>query len=59
MTEYEYIHKVDELDRLLNDPDVPIEPAKVWSLLAEISRRDGVAVEPNWQVAAKPAHVAL
>jgi len=39
MTEIEYTRKLDELDRLLNDPDVPMEPAKVWSLLAEISAR--------------------
>ena len=38
MTEIEYARKLDELDRLLNDPDVPMEPAKVWSLLAELSR---------------------
>lgn len=35
--------KLDELDRLLNDPDVPMEPEKVWTLLAEIAQRDGVA----------------
>jgi len=40
MTEIEYARKLDELDRLLNDPDVPMEPAKVWSLLAEIAQRD-------------------
>jgi hypothetical protein len=40
MTETDYARKLDELDRLLNDPDLPMEPAKVWSLLAEISRRD-------------------
>jgi hypothetical protein len=40
MTETEYARKLDELDRLLNDPDVPIEPARVWSLLAEIAQRD-------------------
>ena len=39
MTETEYARKLDELDRLLNDPDVPIEPARVWSLLAEIAQR--------------------
>src|SRR5689334_11933213 len=36
MTDAEYARKLDELDRLLNDPDIPMEPAKVWSLLAEI-----------------------
>jgi hypothetical protein len=40
MTETDYARKLDELDRLLNDPDVPIEPARVWSLLAEIAQRD-------------------
>ncbi len=26
-----------ELDRLLNDPEVPMHAARVWELLAEIS----------------------
>jgi hypothetical protein len=43
MTDAEYARKLDELDRLLNDPDVPMEPAKVWSLLAEIAQRDVLA----------------
>ena len=33
-------NKLDELDRLLNDPDVPMQPARVWSLLAESSHHD-------------------
>ena len=45
MTEAEYARKLDELDRLLNDPDVPMEPAKVWSLLAEIARWDTAATD--------------
>jgi hypothetical protein len=40
MTDTEYTRKLDELDRLLNDPDVPIQPARVWTLLAEIAERD-------------------
>jgi len=40
MTETEYASKLDELDRLLNDPETPMEPARVWSLLAEIAQRD-------------------
>ena len=40
MTETDYQHKLDELDRLLNDPDAPLEPAQVWSLLAEVSHHD-------------------
>ena len=40
VTETDYRRKLDELDRLLNDPDVPMEPQRVWSLLAEISHHD-------------------
>ncbi len=40
MNETDYARKLDELDQLLNDPDVPMEPDRVWSLLAEISVRD-------------------
>lgn len=40
MTDDEYARKLDELDRLLNDPDVPMQPARIWSLLAELSERD-------------------
>ncbi len=40
MDKLDYDRKLDELDRLLNDPDVPMEPDRVWSLLAEIARRD-------------------
>lgn len=46
MTDAEYARKLDELDRLLNDPDVPMEPAKVWSLLAEIAQRDMASPQP-------------
>jgi len=38
MTEAEYARKLDELDRLLNDPDVPMEPRRIWALLADVSR---------------------
>ena len=40
MTEIEYARKVAELDRLLNDPDVPMQPSEVWALLDEISGHD-------------------
>ncbi|HYZ65047.1 MAG TPA: peptide chain release factor 1 [Acetobacteraceae bacterium] len=29
--------KLDELEQLLNDPEVPMHAARVWELLAEIS----------------------
>ena len=40
MDDLEYDRKLDELDLLLNDPDVPLQPDRVWSLLAEIAQRD-------------------
>jgi hypothetical protein len=38
MTEADYARKLDELDRLLNDPDVPMQPRRIWALLADVSR---------------------
>lgn len=29
--------KLEELERLLNDPDVPLEASRVWQLLAELA----------------------
>lgn len=40
MTEMEYTCKLNELDRLLNDPEVEMQPAKVWALLAELSAQN-------------------
>jgi hypothetical protein len=40
MTDAEYCRKLDELDQLLNDPDVPMQPDRIWSILADVSRRD-------------------
>ena len=45
MTDIDYARKLDELDRLLNDPDVPMDPDHVWTLLAEVSQRE-VATQP-------------
>ena len=40
MTSTDYLRKLDEIDRLLNDPDTAMEPARIWSLLAEIAQHD-------------------
>lgn len=40
MSTAEYRRKLDELDRLLNDPDVPMQPDRIWSLLADVSQPD-------------------
>ena len=37
MTEREFQAKLVELDRLLNDPEIRMDPDRVWALLAEIS----------------------
>ncbi len=37
MTETEYRRKLSEVDRLLNDPELSLDPNKVWSLLADIA----------------------
>lgn len=49
MTDDEYTHKLDELERLLNDPDVAMQPARVWSLLADLSQAPcgGSAMAPS------------
>ncbi|MEN0074393.1 MAG: peptide chain release factor 1 [Paracraurococcus sp.] len=40
MTEREFEAKLAELDRLLNDPEIRMDPDRVWSLLAEIGTQD-------------------
>jgi hypothetical protein len=37
MSTAEYSRKLEELDRLLNDPDVPMQPDGIWSLLADVT----------------------
>jgi hypothetical protein len=41
MTDTELHTKLDEIDRLLNDPDTSLQPALVWSLLAEVAQHGG------------------
>lgn len=40
MTQQDFERKLDEVDRLLNDPAVQLEPGRVWSLLAEVKQPD-------------------
>ncbi len=35
----DYGRRIDEVDRLLNDPDVPMDAHRVWSLMADIAER--------------------
>ena len=45
MDDLEYVAKLQELDHLLNDPDIDAEPAHIWTLLAEVSHHDLQAVQ--------------
>ncbi len=44
MTETEMTRKMEELDRLLNDPDVAMEPTRVCTLLAELAVPEAAAM---------------
>ena len=44
MDDLAYNAKLDELDHLLNDPEIDSEPAHIWSLLAEVSHHDLQAI---------------
>ena len=43
MDERDFEDKLAELDRLLNDPEVRMDPDRVWTILAEISGKDARA----------------
>jgi hypothetical protein len=43
MTDHEYARKLDEIDRHLNDPDVPLQPGLIWRLVNEVSQHDSQA----------------
>ncbi len=54
MTDMEYTRKLAELDRMLNDPEVPMHPGAVWDLLAEISQTDIAAMQAQPEFFARP-----
>ena len=33
----DYDRKLEEIERLLNDPDTPFDASKVWALLSDVS----------------------
>ena len=43
MTDDDFARKLGEVDCVLNNPDVTIQPALVWRLLAEISEHESQA----------------
>jgi hypothetical protein len=40
MKQQDFEQKLSEVERLLNDPDVELEPSRVWSLLDEVARQN-------------------
>ena len=38
MTTRDHDTKLDEVDRLLNDPEVLLDPRRIWALLDDIAR---------------------
>jgi hypothetical protein len=40
MMKSDYDRTFDELDHLLNDPDVPLRPSLIWRLLDRVSKQD-------------------
>jgi hypothetical protein len=38
MTESDYQRTQEEIDRLLNDPETPMRPDRVWALLEDLAR---------------------
>lgn len=56
MTECEYKRKLDEIDRLLNDPEVSLDPAKVWNLLAEIAPYSALLADTSGGSASRAGH---
>jgi hypothetical protein len=41
MTDENYDRKLAELDSLINDPNMPLSPARIWQLIGEISGHAG------------------
>jgi hypothetical protein len=37
--------KADELDRLLNDPEIALDPSRIWQLAADLSSRASPAAQ--------------
>ncbi len=45
MTDIEYQRAQEEIDRLLNDPETPMRPDRVWALLEDLARATPSEVE--------------
>jgi hypothetical protein len=62
VTEDDYARTLNELDRLLNDPDVPLRPGLIWRLLDKVSEQDrlgGTTLLPPDAITATPTFSGL
>jgi hypothetical protein len=56
VTDENYERKLAELDDLINDPNMPLCPARIWQLMGEISGHVSQVIGPDlkrWPVAAE------
>jgi hypothetical protein len=54
MTETDYARALIELDRLLNDPDVPLQPGLIWQMLdkvLDLNSPGGATLSPSMAIA--------
>ena len=47
MTDDDNERTLHELDRLLNNPDVPMQPMLIWRLLGEVAKHEATSPAPN------------
>ena len=59
MSDAEYERKLQELDRLLNDPDVPMQAGRIWALAAEVARHGARTIEDAHKVLSSDFYDAL
>ena len=55
MTDENYERKLAELDELINNPNMPLWPSRIWQLIGEISNHAGqmTSLEQDRLVAAE------
>ncbi len=46
MSEAEFDRTLNELDRLLNDPTIPMQAERIWTMLADVASRNLVIQPP-------------
>lgn len=59
MSDADFERKLIELDRLLNDPDVPMQAARIWTLAAEVARHGAPTIEDAHKLLSSDFYDAL